>query len=57
MPELDCLLDRHGVNDFTVDLNTKANTATLAPHTPRVLALERVYRLEREKVVRVRLRR
>jgi hypothetical protein len=49
--------DGDGVADFTIDLGTRSNTATLTPHTPRVLGLERVYRLEREKVVRVRLRR
>jgi hypothetical protein len=49
--------DDDGVADFTVDLVTRANTATLTPHCSRVLALQRVYRLDREKVVRVRLRR
>jgi hypothetical protein len=49
--------DGDGVVDFTVDVDTAANQAIVTARSPRVLGLDRIYKLERERVVRVRLRR
>jgi hypothetical protein len=49
--------DADGVADFTVDLDTAANQATVTAHSARVLGLTRVYRLEKERVIRIGLRR
>ncbi len=49
--------DGDGAADFAVDLDTAANQARVTPLSPRVLGLERTYRLEGERVIRVRLRR
>jgi hypothetical protein len=49
--------DGDGTADFTVDLDTGSNQAAITAHSPRVLGIERVYSLTRERVIRVRLRR
>lgn len=49
--------DGDGAADFTVAFASRGTEVTLTPHGSRVRGLERVYRLEREKVVRVALRR
>jgi hypothetical protein len=49
--------DGDGTDDFAVSLETAANRATLASHSARVLGVERVYDLGRERAIRVRLRR
>jgi hypothetical protein len=49
--------DSDGSADFTVELDTVANRATVAAHSPRVLGLEHVYKTSPERVVRVALRR
>ena len=45
-----------GAGDFRVLLDTRTDQATVQPLAPRVLGLERVYRLTQERTVRVRLR-
>lgn len=49
--------DGDGVVDFRVDLDTAANRARIEALSPRVLGLGRIYELENERVIRVRLRR
>ena len=49
--------DGDGSADFTVELDTVANRATVVAHSPRVLGLEHVYKTSPERVIRVRLRR
>jgi hypothetical protein len=49
--------DGDGRADFVVDLDTVANRGNVAPLSPAVLGLERVYDLGAERAVRVRLRR
>jgi hypothetical protein len=49
--------DGDGSADFSVELATRANRATVSPHSARVLGLEHVFSLERDCAIRVRLRR
>ena len=55
--EEDVVYDADGVVDFSVDLETATNQARVAARSPRVLGLGRTYKLEGERVIRVRLRR
>jgi hypothetical protein len=50
-------IDDDGKEELTVRLDTQANRATIDAHSPRVLGLERIYTLQRERVIRVKLRR
>jgi hypothetical protein len=48
--------DRDGANDFTIVLNTKTDQATLQAASERVVKVEGVYRMEKERAVRVKLK-
>jgi hypothetical protein len=55
--EEDVDYDNDGLVEFAVDLDTAANQVRVAPRSPRVLGLDRIYKLEGERVIRVRIRR
>src|SRR5512143_203424 len=46
--------DGDGAADFSVELDTALNRATVTAHSPRVLGLEHVYKTSPERVIRVR---
>jgi hypothetical protein len=48
--------DRDGADDFTVELNTKTDQATFKAENEKVVKVEEVYRLEKERAVRVKLK-
>jgi hypothetical protein len=54
--EEDFDIDRDGVRDLTVQLDTAGNRATLVRHAPWVLGADDVIASEQERILRVRLR-
>jgi hypothetical protein len=49
-------IDRDGTNDFHIQFNTLTNRAYLTDHSDRIIGIEEVYSLGKERAVRVELR-
>jgi hypothetical protein len=49
-------IDGDGTNDFRIQFNTLTNRAYLTDHSDRIIGIEAVYNLGKERAVRVQLR-
>ena len=49
-------IEGDGTNDFHIQFNTLTNRAYLTDHSDRIIGIEAVYNLGKERAVRVRLR-
>ncbi len=50
-------VDGDGTADLTAAVDVAANTVVITPHSPRVVGLEHVFQLTRDRAIRVHLRR